>query len=50
MSETLTDTPEHETTAPGADETTSDAAHGRHRGSTAADDTADADPHGRHRR
>ncbi|MER5637152.1 hypothetical protein ABT095_09355 [Kitasatospora sp. NPDC002227] len=51
MSETLTDTPEHETTAPGTDEaSTPDAPHGRHRGSTAPDDTAEADPHGRHRR
>jgi len=51
MSETLTDTTEHDRTAPGADEAmAADTAHGRHRGVTAPDDTADADPHGRHRR
>jgi hypothetical protein len=51
MSETLTDTPEHETTAPGADEAAApEAPHGRHRGTTADNDAAEADPHGRHRR
>ncbi|WP_405013524.1 hypothetical protein [Kitasatospora sp. NBC_01539] len=51
MSETLTDTTEHDRTAHGADEAAAaDAVHGRHRGSTAPDDRPDADPHGRHRR
>ncbi|GAA4997084.1 hypothetical protein [Kitasatospora paranensis] len=51
MSETLTDTTEHDRTAPGADEATAEHdVHGRHRGSTAPDDLPDADPHGRHRR
>ncbi|WP_354640025.1 hypothetical protein [Kitasatospora camelliae] len=51
MSETLHDTTEHDHAAHGADEAAAEgAAHGRHRGLTAADDRADADPHGRHRR
>ncbi|MFD9130397.1 hypothetical protein [Kitasatospora sp. NPDC059571] len=51
MSETLTDTTEHDRTARGADAAAADDnAHGRHRGFTAADDRPDADPHGRHRR
>ncbi|MDH6574973.1 hypothetical protein P3T29_000590 [Kitasatospora sp. MAP5-34] len=51
MSETLTDSTEHDSTTPGADEATAtDAVHGRHRGVTAPDDTSEADPHGRHRR
>ncbi len=52
MSETLTDSTEHDSTTPGADEATAADAtmHGRHRGVTAPDDTPEADPHGRHRR
>ncbi|GAA1119458.1 MULTISPECIES: hypothetical protein [Kitasatospora] len=51
MSETLTDTTEHDRTAPGADGAVAeDNGHGRHRGTTAADDRADADAHGKHRR
>ncbi|GAA2226761.1 MULTISPECIES: hypothetical protein [Kitasatospora] len=51
MSDTLTDTTEHDSTAPGADGATAeDTAHGRHRGMTAPDDSADTSPHGRHRR
>jgi hypothetical protein len=51
MSETLTDTTEHDSTAPGADEAKAeDTAHGRHRGMTASDDSSDVSSHGRHRR
>lgn len=51
MSETLTDTTEHDLGAPGADEAAAQrTVHGRHRGTTAPDDRPDADPHGRHRR
>ncbi|MFJ8041267.1 hypothetical protein ACIRBX_12255 [Kitasatospora sp. NPDC096147] len=48
MSEIRTDSSDHEST--GTENDRSEAAHGRHRGGTAADDRADANPHGRHRR
>ncbi|GAA2144854.1 hypothetical protein GCM10009760_32870 [Kitasatospora kazusensis] len=51
MSETLTDSTEHDSATSGADEAAAvDAAHGRHRGVTASDDTTEVDAHGRHRR
>ncbi|GAA1137971.1 hypothetical protein F4556_005308 [Kitasatospora gansuensis] len=51
MSETRTDTTQHDGTGPASGTDRSESAvHGRHRGDTAPDDRPDADPHGRHRR
>ncbi|MER7769684.1 hypothetical protein [Kitasatospora sp. NPDC096140] len=51
MSDTLTDTTGPAANGTDADEKTAEdtAAHGRHRGRSAADDTPESDPHGRHR-
>ncbi|MEU4113816.1 hypothetical protein AB0F71_04905 [Kitasatospora sp. NPDC028055] len=51
MSDTLTDTTGPAVYGTDADEKTAEdtAAHGRHRGGSAADDTPGVDPHGRHR-
>jgi hypothetical protein len=51
MSETRTDTIQHDGTGPASGRDGSESAvHGRHRGGTATDDRPEAAPRGRHRR